>query len=47
MRKPSKGDLNMLKLARSTGFNKAYSVILDFSNINRFQGERKKSNFIQ
>lgn len=44
MRKYSNGDLNMLKWACCTGYNKALSIILDFSNINLFQGMKKNLN---
>lgn len=44
MRKYSNADLYMLKRTCYIGYNKVLSAILDFSNINLFQGMKKGLN---
>ena len=44
MRKYSNADLYMLKWTCYIGYNKVLSAILDFSNINLFQGMKKGLN---
>lgn len=39
--------MDMLKWACSIGYKKALSIIIDFSNINMFQGKKIKYNFMR